>query len=120
MKRQMVVSLNKVGDEEQSKHPQRDNCENKCLADFVTFNTRQFFQKLKLDQKFLEEDHRSWKDHLSFQSALRFVQSIEVINDSAEKRVALIHKCNQLMTHDEGQLQFLLQVVTEHRCAFPD
>ena len=48
MKRQMVVSLSKVRDEEPSKRPQRDNCENKCLADYVTNNKRKFFQKLNL------------------------------------------------------------------------
>ena len=99
MKRQMVVSLSKVSNEGTSKRPQRNNCEDKCLADFVTINRREFFKKL--DQKFLEKDFSSWKDH-GFQSALQFAQSIEVINDSAQRGVALIQEYNQLMTRDEG------------------
>ena len=81
----MFVSLSKVEDEEPSKCSQRDSCKYKCLADFVTINTKQFFQKLKLDQKFLEDDPNSWKDHLGFQLALLFVQIIEIINESAER-----------------------------------
>ena len=92
---------------------QREDCENKCLADFVTINTRQFFQKLKLDQKFLDEDPSTWKDHDGFQSAIRCIQSISVTNDSAERGVALIQEYNKLITKDEDQLQFLLQVVSE-------
>jgi len=34
--------------------------------------------------------------------------------------VALIQEYNRLVTHDEDQLQFLMQIATEHRRAFPD
>ena len=91
MKRQMVVSLSKVGDEEPSKRPQREDCENKCLADFVTINTRQFFQKLKLDQKFLDEDPSTWKDHDAFSQlydASKVFQSLMIV----EKEVWLLFK----------------------------
>jgi hypothetical protein len=90
------------------------------LADFVTINTRRFFQKLKLDQNFLNEDPSNWNDQAGYQSARSLVQSIQVINDSAERGVALIQEYNRLMTRDEDQLQFLMQVVADHRRLFPD
>ncbi|KAG0725682.1 hypothetical protein GWK47_038130 [Chionoecetes opilio] len=43
-----------------------------------------------------------------------------VVNDHAERGVALIQEFNGSLTKDEEQLQFLLQVVADHRKAFPD
>ena len=45
---------------------------------------------------------------------------MKVVNDHAERGVALIQEFSGLLTRDEDQLQFLLQVVHEHRKAFPD
>ena len=41
------------------------------------------------------------------------------MNDTAECGVALIQHYNWLVAHDEEQLQFLMQIATEHRCDFP-
>ena len=45
---------------------------------------------------------------------------MEVVNYHVERGVALIQEFSGLLTRDEDQLQFLLQVVHEHRKAFPD
>ena len=42
------------------------------------------------------------------------------MNDNAERGVALVQSYNRLLTKDEEQLQFLLQVVSEHRRVYPD
>ena len=41
-----------------------------------------------------------------------------VVNDQAERGVALIEEFSGHLTKDEEQLQFLLQVVQEHRRAY--
>ena len=41
-------------------------------------------------------------------------------NDQAEREVALIEEFSGHLTKDEEQLQFLLQVVQEHRRAYPN
>ena len=51
--------------------------------------------------------------------ARKLVQGIHSTNDIAECGVALIQKYNRLVMQDEEQLQFLMQIVTEHRRAFP-
>jgi len=43
-----------------------------------------------------------------------------VVNDQAERGVALIEEFTGHLTKDEEQLQFLLQVVQEHRRAYPN
>ena len=45
---------------------------------------------------------------------------MKVINDDAERGVALIEEYNALITKNEEQKQFLLQVVQDHRRRFPD
>ena len=42
-----------------------------------------------------------------------------MIHDIAEKGITLIEDYNQLMTKNEHQLQFSLQVVEQHRQSFP-
>jgi len=46
------------------------------------------------------------------------IKNLACINDSAERGVALIQTFNAATT-DEEQLQYLLQVVEQHRAAFP-
>ena len=43
------------------------------------------------------------------------VNLLSVTNDNAERGVALVQELNKLITHDEDQFQFLLQVVADHR-----
>ena len=43
-----------------------------------------------------------------------------MINDHAERGVALIDEYNRTLTHDEEQLQFLLQIIACHRNEFPN
>ena len=64
---------------------------------------------MKMDQKFLMEGSRSWNDQPSYLTARKLVQGIQVANDTAEHGVALIQEYNRLVTHDENQLQFVMQ-----------
>jgi exonuclease VII small subunit len=43
------------------------------------------------------------------------VHAIKVVNDNAGRGVALIKEYSGFLTKNEQQLQFLLQVVEEHR-----
>ena len=43
-----------------------------------------------------------------------------MVNDLAERGVALMQEYNQLLTKDEDQKQALLQTVSEHRKKYPD
>lgn len=44
---------------------------------------------------------------------------LTVVNDCAERGVKLIEDFNKLLTKDEEDLQFLLQVVSSYREKFP-
>ena len=45
--------------------------------------------------------------------------TLKVVNDTAERGVALIQEYNKTLTKDERDLQFLLQVVADHRQLYP-
>ena len=46
--------------------------------------------------------------------------ALQVVNNHAERVIALIQQFNKVLTKNEEQLQFLLQVVAEHRRTIPD
>ncbi|KAG0724105.1 hypothetical protein GWK47_041316 [Chionoecetes opilio] len=69
---------------------------------------------------FLDLPPDSWQMDEGFQRSSQIVRNLAVVNDHAERGVALIQEFNGSLTKDEEQLQFLLQVVADHRKAFPD
>ena len=43
------------------------------------------------------------------------LKQLKVVNDTAERGVALMSKFNKLITNDEEQKQYLLRVISAHR-----
>ncbi len=118
----MVKALEQEGNRDQAKriNVALDTFTGKSLEDFVTANTKKLFELMELPNDFLSVDPDEWDNRDDFKMARETVQALKVVNDHAERGVALIQEFSGLMTHDESQLQFLLQVVEEHRRAFPD
>ena len=54
----------------------------------------------------------------TYRSSLEIVRSVRVVNDLAERGVALIQQFNSSITRNEEQKQFLLQIVENHRKEF--
>jgi hypothetical protein len=77
----------------------------KSVVVFVTKNSKLLFSKVKLPSGFLSLGQRT-KIFVALQGKL-------------ERDVALIQKCSGTVTKNEEQLQFLLQVVADHRKRLP-
>jgi hypothetical protein len=90
------------------------------LENFVTKNTMLFFAILGLNSTFLDVDPTQWLQRQDYRQGQEVVKNLQVVNDCAERGVALIEEFNSILTKQEEQKQFLLQVVTEHRRQFPD
>ena len=56
---------------------------------------------------------------LVFPFSFQTVKSLRVVNDVAERAVALVQEYNRCTTKDEEQFQCLLQIVQEHRKQYP-
>ena len=99
---------------------QLSECESLKPSAFVTEQTKQFFDRLCLPQSFLCKDPAVWHEDADYVAAEKIVRGQKVVNDTAERGVALIQKFNDILTNSEEQKQFLLQVVSEHRKLCPD
>jgi len=90
----------------------------------VTKRTNQLFELLSITGKeeannFLSKDPESWEADASYQKLKDRVQKMKVVNDSAERGIALIEKYNECLTKDEEQKQYLLRFVQRHRQLYP-
>jgi len=84
----------------------------------VTKNKTDFLTTLGISQDFLQVDPSQWECQAEYQRSQQLVRSVRVINDLAERGVALIQEFNSSLTRDEEQKQYLLQVVEDHRNKF--
>ena len=90
------------------------------LRDLASTNIRRFFEKLGFEDDFLDAEPEAWLEREDYLMAASAVAGIAVVNDHAKRGVALTKEYNQRLTHDEEQLQFLLQAVSRHWPEFPD
>lgn len=80
------------------------------LADFVTERTRNFFSKTAIPTDFLDVHPALWENHEGYKTALKFVESLQVVNDVAERAVAHVKSYNCGLTQSEEEFQKLLLV----------
>ena len=123
--KRLMVSAMQNEEEQDKDHSKRitvalDSFKDKNLEDFVTAKSMTLLQMIELPHGFLEVNPDLWEDRDDFRQAKETVKSLKVVNDHAERGVALIQEYSDLLTHDELQLQFLLQVVEDHRRMYPD
>ena len=78
------------------------------------------FTALELSIDFLHEHPSAWDALDSFREARVRVMSLKVVNDAAERGVALIQSFNAVLTNQKEQKQFLLLAVEKHRKNFPE
>ena len=89
--------------------------QNKTVADFVTPRSRYFFEACNLSTDFLSFDPNDWDNRADYKKSTEFVHKLNVVNDCAERGVALMQTYNNILTKNEDQKQYLLQVVEQHR-----
>ena len=96
-----------------------DKLSGKEIESFIGPASHFFFDALHLDASFLKEDVEKWEELSSYKQAVQIVNALKVVNDSAERGVALATTFNSSITKHEDQKQYLYQVVESHRKQFP-
>ncbi|KAK0041544.1 hypothetical protein Bpfe_029025 [Biomphalaria pfeifferi] len=122
-KKLMLAAMENAAPEHPPKRPRVETSaftNSKGLEQFCTANSMTMFRLLQLQTSFMSKDPSEWDEDETYQCALRTVKGLAVVNDRAERGVALIQDYNKKLTKDEEQLQFMLHVVSEHRRLFPD
>lgn len=63
----------------------------------------------------MRKDPEEWKRDKKYLAAQRMLRTLNVVNDHAERGVKLMSDFNNLITNDEIQKQYALQVVAKFR-----
>ena len=66
------------------------------------------FQILGLPLTFLKNDVETWSEDTDYVAAKNIIHSLRVVNDIAERGIALMEEYNKLITTNEQQKQYLL------------
>jgi len=64
---------------------------------------------------FLEQHPSMWDENEDFQKGLEIVNTFRVTNDTANRGVKLMDEYNKVLTKNEDQKQYVLQVVEDYR-----
>lgn len=121
-KKNMVKALNNEGLEYCPKRItlESDLVLHKNIEDFVSSNTYRFFRITGMSPDFLKTEVETWNNDDSYIRNKAIVQNMRVVNDIAERGVALMEEYNKLHTTNEDQKQYLLLLVKDYRKKFPD
>jgi hypothetical protein len=98
-----------------------DQWENKQLHELVTSSSTASLRSLGLDVAVLSNtDPQTWEEIPEFRDTKAVISSVKVVNDAAERSVALMSTFNQSITKTESEMQKLIQVVEDNRKRIPD
>ena len=78
------------------------------------------FKIFDLSYDFLDVDIELWTSNESYKESEEYFKLMKVVNDAAERGVALVSEFNKCLTKNEEQFQYLLQIVKEHRAKLPN
>lgn len=85
------------------------------LNHFVSKRSLTFFETMELDTSFLNMHPRFWDNDRKYLEQKEKIMNIQVVNDCAERSIALYQDYRNRITKDEDQVQYLLQVVEKSR-----
>lgn len=88
------------------------------LTDLVGPDSYFLFDALGVEMDWLSQPVDTWKEHDGYRVAEKFVRSVKVVNDVAERGVKLMYDFATQITTDPEQRGCLLQVVEYHRRKF--
>ncbi|GBN61954.1 hypothetical protein AVEN_135554-1 [Araneus ventricosus] len=91
----------------------------KELHNFVSKRTSNIFKRFKISSDFIARDPANWNSLHDYQHGLTVARNLTVVNDIAERGGKLMEECKDIITLDEEQMQYLLQVVKDYRSHFP-
>lgn len=92
----------------------------KDLDDLVDASSMSALKSLKIDIQFMfDNDVADWKNLDSYKSAKTIVDSLQVVNDCAERTLKLMTDFNDSFTSKEPEMQRAIQVIEDNRKRIP-
>ena len=89
--------------------------------DLVTEASWEFFDVVKSDPlPWLTKSVKEWESFNDYQNIRAFVSTVKVVNDAAERAIALAKDYYDILTTDSRVRSLICQVVEKDRMEFPD
>ena len=86
-----------------------------CVSDFVGNGSLFMFDNMKFGKDWLTKPVATWKNYPSYLEMERYVKTLLVCNDPAERGVKLVSDFANCLTKDSTEREYLLQVVEADR-----
>lgn len=90
------------------------------ISYFIHHKSLDLFKNSNLPYDFLLESPDTWESNRSFMECRQVFKHLSVVNDVAERGVALAEEYNCLFTKTEEEYQCLVQIVAKHRKMYPN
>lgn len=92
----------------------------KDLSYFITSESNAMFSRFKISMNFMNKSPSTWREDENYQRGMKILNSLVVVNDVAERGVKLIQEYNNILSKDETEKQYIIQIVSEYRKRYPD
>ena len=94
--------------------------ETTTLHSLISEDSYTIFDILDIDDQWLTEDPKTWISNRDYAILCAFILSLKVTNDTAERAVKMIKDYVKILTKDEDILEFIIQLVKQHREMYPN
>lgn len=121
-KRKMVSALSKNTKHQkvlQATEIELKSYKNKEIHDFISINTKKFFERFNIATSFLSIDPSEWNDNEDYKKGLNILKEVHVVNDIAERAVKLFSQYNSILSNKEEQKQHIIKTVQHYRANYP-
>ena len=104
-----------------SVHPKNlDEYLGRSIDYFITQKSQRFFERFSINNDFLNMHPSEWKNNENYKNGLKIASGLKVVNDVAERGVQLMEEYNKILSKNEDDKQFILQIVSDYRKLYPD
>ena len=90
------------------------------LSNLLRPKSHTLFSILCINTDWLAKPIEQWTEQPGYQEAEKFVRTVKVVNDTADREVKLISEFATIITSDPKQREWLLQGVENYRQQYPD
>jgi hypothetical protein len=118
-KSEIVIGMEKETDKRQIRGNTSLLKNNVNLGMFATKRSLKLLTILEIKDSFLNLPPEEWPQNEEYQQGRDRIKQLRVVNDTAERGVKLFEEYNKLLTYDEEEKQFLLQVIEANRKTVP-
>ncbi len=85
------------------RYTDQDDLSEKTLEYFIGRSSHLFFRILQINTAFMESDVHSWAEEATYKKAKKIIKSLKVVNDAAERGIALATSFNSSLTRREDE-----------------